>query len=178
MGRPQIPDWVSAQVLWFPAKILKVLLPNIVLLHSLFIHQLCNIAAEKEDTGFNPESYSHVLPKGVADFDDYTEEDFQQDPELGLTDEEVAAEVAKLLEGDKKLYEQIKTFMDSFYRRHGYIIPIIDLIQIIMTKCYPGIPTQTAEQQEELRQELLQEIRKRKASEEANVEEAPPCKIR
>ena len=165
-------------MLCFPTKILKVLLPNIVLLHSLFIHQLGNMAAEKEDTGFNPESYSHVLPEGVLDFDDYTKEDLQQDPELGLTDEDVAAEVAKLSEGDKKLYEQIKTFTDSFYRQHGYIIPIIDLIQITMTKRFPGIPTQTAEQQEELRQELLQEIRKWKASEEANVEEAPPNKVR
>ena len=136
------------------------------------------MTAEKEDTGFNPESYSHVLPEGIPDFDDYTEEDLQQDPELGLTDEEVVAEVAKLSEGGKKLYEQIKIFTDSFYRQHGYIIPIIDLIQITMTKRYPGIPTQTAEQQEELRQELLQEIRKQKASEEANVEEAPPRKVR
>ena len=53
-----------------------------------------------------------------------------------------------------------------------------DLIQITMTKHYPGFPTQTAEQQEQLRQELLQEIQKRKASEEASVEEAPPRKIR
>ena len=136
------------------------------------------MAAEKEDTGFNPETYSHVLPKGIPDFDDYTEEDLQQDPELGLTDEEVMAEVAKLSEGDKKLYEQIKTFTDSFYRQHGYIIPITDLIQVTMTKRFPGIPTQTAEQQEKLKQELLQEVRKRKASEEANVEEAPPHKIR
>ena len=135
------------------------------------------MAAEKEDTGFNPETYSHLLPEGVPDFKDYTE-DLQQNPELGLTDEEVAAKVAKLSEGDRKLYEQIKTFMDSFYRQHGYIIPITDLIQITMTKRYPGIPTQTAEQQEELRQELLQEIRKWKASEEANVEEAPPHKVR
>ena len=134
--------------------------------------------AEEKETGFNPETYTHILPEGVADFDDYTEEDLQQDLELGLTDEEVAAEVAKLSEEDKKLYEQIKTFTDSFYRQHGYIIPITDLIQVTMMKRFPGIPTQTAEQQEELRQELLQEVRKRKASEEANVEEAPPCKIR
>ena len=126
--------------------------------------------AEEKDTGFNPENYSHVLPD--------TEEDLQQDPELGLTDEEVAAEVAKLSEEDKKLYEQVKTFTDSFYRQHGYIIPITDLIQVTMTKRFPGIPTQTAEQQEELRQELLQEVRKRKASEEANVEEVPPRKVR
>ena len=134
--------------------------------------------AEGKETRFNPETYTHVLPEGVPDFDDYTEEDLQQDPELGLTDEEVAAEVAKLSGEDKKLYEQIKMFTDAFYRQHGYIIPITDLIQITMTKRYPGFPTQTAEQQEVLRQELLQEIRKRKASEEANVEEAPPHKVR
>ena len=134
--------------------------------------------AEGKETRFNPETYTHILPEGVPDFDDYTEEDLQQDPELGLTDEEVAAEVAKLSEEDKKLYEQVKTFTDAFYRQHGYIIPMTDLIQITMTKRYPGFPTQTAEQQEQLRQELLQEIRKRKASEEANVEEAPPHKIR
>ena len=133
--------------------------------------------AEEKDTSFNPETYSHVLPEGIPDFDDYTEEDLQQDPELRLTDDEVAAEVAKLSEEDKKLYEQIKTFRDSFYRQHGYIIPITDLIQVTMMKRFPGIPTQTAEQQEELRQELLQEVRKRKASEEANVEEVPPRKI-
>ena len=155
---------------------LKVLLLNIALLHSLFILCLSNMAEEKE-TGFNPETYTHVLPEGVPDFDDYTEQDLQQDPELGLTDEEVAVKVAKLSEEDKKLYEQIKTFTDSFYRQHGYIIPITDLIQVTMTKKFPGIPTQTAEQQE-LRQELLQEVRKRKASEEANVEEAPPHKVR
>ena len=134
--------------------------------------------AEGKETGFNPETYTHVLPEGVPDFDDYTEEDLQQDPELGLTDEEVAAEVAKLSEEDKKLYEQVKTFTDAFYRQHGYIIPITDLIQITMTKHYPEFPTQTAEQQEALRQELLQEICKRKTSEEANVEEASPRKVR
>ena len=134
--------------------------------------------AEEKETGFNPETYTHILPEGVPDFDDYTEKDLQQDPELGLTDEEVAAEVAKLSEEDKKLCEQVKTFTDAFYRQHGYIIPITDLIQITMTKCYPGFPTQMVKQQEELRQELLQEVRKRKASEEAIVEEAPPRKVR
>ena len=133
--------------------------------------------AEEKETRFNPETYTHVLPEGVPDFDDYTEEDLQQDPELGLTDEGVAAEVAKLSEEDKKLYKQIKTFTDSFYRQHGYIIPITDLIQVTMAKRFPRFPTQMAEQQEELRQELMQEVRKWKASEEANMEEAPPHKV-
>ena len=71
--------------------------------------------AEGKETRFNPETYTYILPEGVPDFDDYTEKDLQQDPELGLTDEEVAAEVAKLSEEDKKLYEQVKTFTDAFY---------------------------------------------------------------
>ena len=90
--------------------------------------------AEEKETRFNPETYTHILPEGVPDFDDYTEEDLQQDPELGLTDEEVAVKVAKLSEEDKKPYEQIKTFTNSFYRQHGYIIPIMDLIQVTMTR--------------------------------------------
>ena len=167
----------TPKVLPFSTKILKVLLPNIALLHSLFILCLSNMAEEKE-TRFNPENYTHLLPEGVPDFDDYTEEDLCQDLELGLTDEQVAAKVAKLSERDKKLYEQIKTFTDSFYRQHGYIRPITDLIQVTMAKRFPGILTQTSELQEELRQELLQKVRKRKASEEANVEEALPCKVR
>ena len=71
--------------------------------------------AEEKDTGFNPETYSHVLPECIPDFDDYTEEHLQQDPQLGLTDEEVAAEVAKLSEEDKKLYEQNKDI-------HGFLL--------------------------------------------------------
>ena len=90
--------------------------------------------AEEKETRFNPETYTYVLPEGIPDFDDYTEEDLQQDPELGLTDEEVAVEVAKLSEEDKKLYEQIKTFTDSFYRQHGYIIPITNLIEVTMKR--------------------------------------------
>ena len=59
----------------FPAKILEVWLPDSALLYSL-LHRPGNMAAEKE-TGLNPETYTHLLPKGVPDFDDYTEEDLQ-----------------------------------------------------------------------------------------------------
>ena len=136
--------------------------------------------AEEKETRFNPETCTHVLPEGVPDFNDYTEEDLQQDPELGLTNEEVTAEVAKLSEGDKKLYKQIKTFtgllLQAAWVHHTNYI---DLIQVTMAKRFPwDSPPRLLEQQEELRQELLQEIQKRKASEEANVEEAPPRKIR
>ena len=124
-----------------------------------------------EETGFNPETYTHVLPEGQEDFEDFTEADLQQDPELGYTDEQVEAEVEKMMEEEKSLYSQIN-------RQHGYIIPLGDIVHLYMTSRYPEILTSTAEEQEQLREELLWEVRKWEAAEEANVMEVPPQKIR
>ena len=44
---------------------------------------------------FNPSTYEHVLPEGAHDFDDYDSDYAEQHPELGFTDEQVEAEVAK-----------------------------------------------------------------------------------
>ena len=113
-----------------------------------------------EETGFNPETYTHILPEGQEDFEDFTEADLQQNPELGYTDEQVEAEVGKMTEEEKSLYSQIKDFTDTFYRQHGYIIPLGDIVWLYMTGRYPEIPTNTAEEQEQLREELLREVRK------------------
>ena len=131
-----------------------------------------------KETGFNPETYTHVLPEGQEDFQDFTEADLQQNPQLGYTDEQVEAEVEKMTEEEKSLYSQIKDFTDTFYRQHGYIIPLGDIVHLYMTGRYPEIPTSTAEEQDRLREELLREVRKREAAEEANVMEVPPRKIR
>ena len=131
-----------------------------------------------EETGFNPETYTHILPEGQEDFEDFTEADLQQNPELGYTDEQVEAEVEKMMEEEKSLYSQIKDFTDTFYRQHGYIIPPGDIVCLYMTGRYPEIPTSTAEEQDQLREELLREVRKREAVEEADVMEVPPQKIR
>ena len=56
---------------------------------------------------FNPSTYEHVLPKGAHDFDEYDSEYEEQHPELGFTDEQVEAEVAKLDPEDKKFYERV-----------------------------------------------------------------------
>ena len=52
---------------------------------------------------FNPSTYEHVLPEGAHDFDDYDSEYEEKHPELGFTDEQVEAEVAKLNPEDKKV---------------------------------------------------------------------------
>ena len=108
-----------------------------------------------EETGFNPETNSHILPQGQEDFEDFTEADLQQNPELGYTDEQVEAEVEKMMEEERSLYSQIKDFTDTFYRQHGYIIPLGDIVHLYMTGRYPEILTSTADEQEQLREELL-----------------------
>ena len=174
VGVTQLRDWWRSP---FPAKIYSAPWECGLWLHSLHALESSNMSEEQE-TGFNPETYTHLIPEGEEDYPDYLDEDLIKDPELGYMDEQVAAEVEKLSDEDKQLYGQIKDFTDAFYRQHGYILPLTDIVQIAVTNRYPGIPTHTEEEQERLRQELLQEARKRQASEEANVAEVPPWKIR
>ena len=127
---------------------------------------------------FNPSTYEHVLPEGAHDFDDYDSEYEEQHPELGFTDEQVEAEVAKLEPADKNFHEEYRDFLDAYYRQHGRIIEMPDLIKLIMTGRYPEIPSTTRKEQDELRDKLLIETRKREMSQQAGLEEEPPRKIR
>ena len=127
---------------------------------------------------FNPSTYEHVLPEGAHDFNDYDSDYERQHPELGFTDEQVEAEVAKLGPEDKKFYEEYHEFLDTYYRQHGKIIEMPDLIKLIMTGRYPEIPSTTRKEQDELREKLMIETRKREMSQQAGLEEEPPRKIR
>ena len=127
---------------------------------------------------FDPETYQHVLPEGAHDYDDYDSEYEKENPELGYTDEQVEAEVKKLGPEEKKMYEEYKEFLDSYYRQHGRIIELPDLIKLIMTGRYPEIPSTTQKEQNELRERLIIESRRREMSQQAGVEDEPPRKVR
>ena len=126
----------------------------------------------------NPSACEHVLSEGAHDFNDYYSDYAEQHPEFGFTDERVEAEVAKLDPDDKKFYEEYHGFLDTYYRQHGKIIEMLDLIKLIMTGRYPEIPSTTKKEQDELRDKLLIETRKREMSQQAGLEEGPPRKIR
>ena len=83
---------------------------------------------------FDPTTYQHVLPKGAHDYDDYDSDYEEKHPELGFTDKQVEAEAEKLNLEDKKFYEEYRDFLDTYYRQHGRIIELPDLIKLIMTK--------------------------------------------
>ena len=127
---------------------------------------------------FDPSTYQHVLPEGAHDYDDYDSEYEEEHPELGFTDKQVEAEVAKLDPEDKKFYEEYHDFLDAYYRQHGRIIEMPDLIKLIMTRRFPEIPSTTKKEQDELREKLLIETRKREMSQQAGLEEEPPRKVR
>ena len=99
---------------------------------------------------FDPSTYQHILPEGAHDYDDYDSDYEREHPELGLTDEQVKAEVAKLNPEDKKFYEEYHDYLDAYYHQHGRIIEMPDLIKLIMTGRYPEIPSTMKKEQEEL----------------------------
>ena len=127
---------------------------------------------------FDPTTYQHVLPEGAHDFEDYDSDYEEQHPELGFTDEQVEAEVAKLDPEDRKFYEEYREFLDTYYHQHGKIIEMPDLIKLIMTGQYQEIPSTTRKEQDEIREKLTMETRKREMSQQARLEEEPPRKIR
>ena len=116
-------------------------------------------------------------PRGAHDYDDYDSKYEEEHPELGFTDKQVEAEVAKLDPKDKKFYEEYRDYLDAYYRQHGRIIEMPDLIKLIMTRRFPEIPSTTKKEQEELREKLMIETRKREMSQQAGLEEEPPRKI-
>ena len=118
------------------------------------------------------------MPEGAHDYSDYDSDYEEKHPELGFTDKQVEAEVKKLNPEDKKFYEEYRDFLDAYYCQHGRIIEMPDLIKLIMTGRFPEIPSTTRKEQDELREKLMIETRKREMSQQAGLEEEPPRKIR
>ena len=118
------------------------------------------------------------MPKGAHDYDDYDSEYEREHPELGFTDKQVEAGVAKLDPKDKKFYEEYRDFLDAYYHQHGRIIEMPDLIKLIVTGRFPEIPSTMKKEQDELCEKLLIETRKREMSKQAGLEEEPPRKVR
>ena len=126
---------------------------------------------------FDPSTYQHVLPEAAHDYEDYDSKYEREHPELGLTDAQVEMEVEKLNPEDKKFYEEYREFLDVYYRQHGRITELPDLIKLIMMGRFPEIPSTMKKEQDELREKVMIEIRKREMSQQARLEEEPPRKI-
>ena len=126
---------------------------------------------------FDTKNFEPVYETDEEEFEDFSKGDQEENPELFLTDEDLDKVFAKMSEAEKKHYLELKEFHLATYFQRGRIVPLSDVIRNVMDTVVPGIPSSTKEQQEELRQKLLQEARtKREMIERGVIPEVKPVK--
>ena len=97
--------------------------------------------SEKEDTGqFSEEHFTHVLSEGEEDYDDYTEQDLLEHPELADMDEQVQREEQKLSAQEKQVFQELQAHHLLQYRTQGYMTPMMDVVKQAVHERYPGLP--------------------------------------
>ena len=100
---------------------------------------------EKEDTGqFSEEYFTHVLSEGEEDYDDYTEQDLLEHPELAYTDKQVQQEEQKLSAQEKQVFQELQVHHLLQYRTQGYMTPMMDVVKQAVHERYPGLPGSTS----------------------------------
>ena len=109
---------------------------------------------------FDLQTFEPLLKEGEEYYDDFSEMDRERNPELFMTDEEVDKIFKNMTEGEKKQFLALKDFHLKDYLKQGRITPLSELIRAIMKENKPNIPSSSKEQQEALRDRLLQEARK------------------
>ena len=131
----------------------------------------------KTETGFNPKTYTHVVPPGLDDWNDYTDEDIALWPELDYSDEQVQAEYEKLSPEMKIAFKELVDYCETHYRQYGYIRSPSMNVCLAIAMRYPALPTDTTDEQNYLRWQLLERIRKyERETNPANI--SPVRKIR
>ena len=100
---------------------------------------------EKKDIGqFSEEYFTHVLSEGEEDYDDYTEQDLLEHPELAYTDEQVQQEEQKLSAQEKQVFKELQAHHLLQYRTQGYMTPMMDVVKQAVHERYPGLPGSTS----------------------------------
>ena len=96
------------------------------------------------------------------DYDDYTEKDVEEFPELDYTDEQLQEAVSKLSKPD---YEQYVQLRDQYLKQNqvtGRIQTFSDLVRSSLKERYPGIPGSEVKAVLELRSQLEFEFKQKR----------------
>ena len=70
---------------------------------------------EEIEGQFSEEHFTNTLSSGEEDYDDYTEKDVEEFPELDYTDMQLSEAVSKL---DKKEYKQYVALRDQYLHQY------------------------------------------------------------
>ena len=104
---------------------------------------------------FDLKNFPHILDSDEEDFEDFEEADREKDPEYFLTDEQVDEAFREMSDTERQYFLELKQFHQADYLQRGQIRPLSEYIQELMKWLKPGIPTQTQEIQQLLRDKLL-----------------------
>ena len=111
---------------------------------------------------------------GEEDYEDYTEQDVEEFPELDYSDKQLAEAVSKL---DKKEYKQHISLRDQYlqqYREVGRINTFSNWVRESLQERFPGIPGADAKAVLELKEKL--ELKKKDAQRQRRTEIEVPIK--
>ena len=108
---------------------------------------------------FDLKNFPHILDLDEEDFEDFEEADREKDPEYFLTDEQVDEAFKVMSDTERQYFLELKQLHQVDYLQRGQIRPLSEYIRELMKWLKPGIPTQTQEMQELLRDKLLAKAR-------------------
>ena len=107
-------------------------------------------------TTFSEESYDHLLDEGEEDYNDFSQTDLENLPELGYDEKQLQDAVDKLSPADQAKYLELKKHYQHQYRLQGYITPIREVVRDALDARYPGLPGAQSPAVLQERERLLQ----------------------
>ena len=111
---------------------------------------------------FSEEHFTPILSSDEEDYDDYTDKDVEEFPELDYTDEQLQEAVSKLSKPNYEQYVQLRDQYLKQYRVTGRIQTFSDLVRSSLKDRYPGIPGSEVEAVLELRSQLEFEFKQKR----------------
>ena len=111
---------------------------------------------------FSEKHFTPVLSSDEEDYDDYTEEDAENFPELDFTDQQLQEAVSKLSKPDYERYVELRDQYLHQYRVTGRIQTFSDLVRSILKDRFPGIPGADVKAVLELRSQLEFEFKQKR----------------
>ena len=108
---------------------------------------------------FDMKNFPHWLDTDEEDYDNFDEKDKEENPEYFLTDEQVEEIFKQMSDKEKKNFIELREYYEADYRQKGEIRPLSEYIKQIVKWLKPGIPSESQEIQEMLREKLLAKAR-------------------
>ena len=117
---------------------------------------------EMTEGRFSEEHFTPILSSDEEEYDNCTEKDVEEFPELDFTDEQLKEAVSKLSKPDYDQYVQLRDQYLMQYQVTGRIQTFSDLVRSSLKDRYPGIPRAEVKAVMELRSQLEMEFKQKR----------------